>query len=40
MQDWHDFTLFEKCIAVLFMAGAGAIGVAVLWAGAVICACM
>ena len=40
MQEWHSFTMFEKCIAVLFMAGAGVIGVGVLWAGAVIAACM
>lgn len=38
--EWKDFTLFEKCLAVLFMAGAGAIGAGVLWVGAVIAACM
>lgn len=40
MQEWYTFTTLEKCIVVLLVAGAGAIGVGILWAGAVIAACM
>lgn len=39
-RSWQDFDALDKCIAVLLLAGAGAIGAGVLWVGAVIASCM
>lgn len=40
MQNWQDFDKLDKCLALLFMAGAGAAGVGTLWLFAVIAGCM
>ena len=40
MQEWRNFDTLDKCLAMLFMVGAGVAGTAVLWLFAVIAGCM